>query len=542
MFEPQTRGVCDPTVPRVLIVDGHNSHTTTKFLDHAQKHNIIVICLPPHTTHYLQPCDVALFGPLSKAWQAEVQKCYDAGLSVTRYNLIEVYARAREVAFKVDTIITAFRKTGIWPPNRYALPAEAYLTAAATSNRMNLPIPLELIGENPTPTSVDPTLPATSATSSDMSSPPTPPPSSPQSSSSDLVTDDSTTANETDSQPPSDVPPAAPHSEVNIVGFDASAEQLTRPKTLSANDINIPSTMRASAVPKPPSASAEPAEMWAALKEAINVANEMAKFIDTSIAVTKLAVEENERLRMQNQSKENRPQKRWLNTKARVLTREDQLEAIRKDEDDREKAAEEKRERAARKRGKVTGTTGSGKGRKGRKRQQDKDESEEDELVWSDGARDDDGDSTESEDDGNYIPAPTRTRRAVSQTTPLTVSETQSDSSVAALNDASPEPAGNAAGGPARVTRSATRAANALAGGTSYTTTEESNANLLVPPASLTSRSDVPSSTAALPAAPSQASVITRRLRHRPAIPEVEEIDEDDFFIRNPALHSRRRR
>lgn len=54
----------------LLILDGHNSHCTYKFIALAEKHKIEVICLPSHTTHALQPCDVGVFGPLATTWKA----------------------------------------------------------------------------------------------------------------------------------------------------------------------------------------------------------------------------------------------------------------------------------------------------------------------------------------------------------------------------------------------------------------------------------------------------------------------------------------
>jgi DDE superfamily endonuclease len=139
VFEPQSRKTSNPNVPRLLIIDGHNSHTTVKFLEYAHEHNIIVLCLPPHTTHYLQPCDVGVFGPLSRSWKAEVERSFNKGIPITRYNLIETYAKARLSSFKHTTIESAFRKTGIWPPNPAAIPAEAYGPSQANSTRAILP-------------------------------------------------------------------------------------------------------------------------------------------------------------------------------------------------------------------------------------------------------------------------------------------------------------------------------------------------------------------------------------------------------------------
>jgi hypothetical protein len=58
----------------MLILDGHNSHLTFGFLDYAFKNRILVLCLPSHTTDFLQPLDVALFGPLQHAYAQEVNR------------------------------------------------------------------------------------------------------------------------------------------------------------------------------------------------------------------------------------------------------------------------------------------------------------------------------------------------------------------------------------------------------------------------------------------------------------------------------------
>ena len=53
---------------RLLIVDGHSSHVNLKFLDYADRNRIIILILPPHSTHHLQPLDVGLFSPLARAY------------------------------------------------------------------------------------------------------------------------------------------------------------------------------------------------------------------------------------------------------------------------------------------------------------------------------------------------------------------------------------------------------------------------------------------------------------------------------------------
>ena len=49
--------------PRLFIFDGHNSHLSYKVAKAAYDNNIHILCLPPHTSHALQPLDLACFKP-----------------------------------------------------------------------------------------------------------------------------------------------------------------------------------------------------------------------------------------------------------------------------------------------------------------------------------------------------------------------------------------------------------------------------------------------------------------------------------------------
>jgi hypothetical protein len=52
-------------LPRILVLDGHESHLTGQFFHIHIKRDIHPICLPAHSIHIFQPLDVGLFGPLS---------------------------------------------------------------------------------------------------------------------------------------------------------------------------------------------------------------------------------------------------------------------------------------------------------------------------------------------------------------------------------------------------------------------------------------------------------------------------------------------
>ena len=59
----------------LLIVDQHGSHVTLEFLILAQDYKIVILALPPHSTHKLQPLDVGLFAPIAQYYGQELMKC-----------------------------------------------------------------------------------------------------------------------------------------------------------------------------------------------------------------------------------------------------------------------------------------------------------------------------------------------------------------------------------------------------------------------------------------------------------------------------------
>ncbi|KAH8913926.1 DDE-domain-containing protein, partial [Atractiella rhizophila] len=62
IWEEETRQ--DDGKWRLLLMDGHGSHLTIDFLQYALDHHVLPFCLIPHTTHLVQPLDVALFSSL----------------------------------------------------------------------------------------------------------------------------------------------------------------------------------------------------------------------------------------------------------------------------------------------------------------------------------------------------------------------------------------------------------------------------------------------------------------------------------------------
>jgi hypothetical protein len=60
-FEPATREKAAGQY-RLLICDGHDSHISTEWIAHCMDNNIVLMLLPPHSSHLTQPLDVGVFG------------------------------------------------------------------------------------------------------------------------------------------------------------------------------------------------------------------------------------------------------------------------------------------------------------------------------------------------------------------------------------------------------------------------------------------------------------------------------------------------
>ena len=65
-FNPFTKHLVE-TGPVVLFFDGHYSHLSIALIKRARQLGIHLFCLPPNTTHILQPLDVGVFGPVNSA-------------------------------------------------------------------------------------------------------------------------------------------------------------------------------------------------------------------------------------------------------------------------------------------------------------------------------------------------------------------------------------------------------------------------------------------------------------------------------------------
>ena len=67
-FYPSVKHLLE-TGPVVLFFDGHFSHMSINLIKKAHSLGFHLFCLPPNTTHILQPLDISVFGPMKQQWR-----------------------------------------------------------------------------------------------------------------------------------------------------------------------------------------------------------------------------------------------------------------------------------------------------------------------------------------------------------------------------------------------------------------------------------------------------------------------------------------
>ncbi|KAF8251780.1 DDE-domain-containing protein, partial [Wilcoxina mikolae CBS 423.85] len=102
----------------LLLLDGYGSHCTKEFLDFCDDHYIIPFCLPPHTTHLLQPLDVVCFQPYKYFHAEAVDAATRTGCSdFDKLEFLTALTSIRQQIFKLTTVLSAFHQTGLIPFN-----------------------------------------------------------------------------------------------------------------------------------------------------------------------------------------------------------------------------------------------------------------------------------------------------------------------------------------------------------------------------------------------------------------------------------------
>ena len=127
--------------PVMLVLDAHGFHISLTLVTTARHHNTIIFCLPPHTTHILQPLDVSCFRTVKREWgrilkNYKTERCEAV---VSKKSFPSLLKQLWEASLHPEHLVSGFRAAGIHPLNSKAIaweklqPSLPYANPSSTS-------------------------------------------------------------------------------------------------------------------------------------------------------------------------------------------------------------------------------------------------------------------------------------------------------------------------------------------------------------------------------------------------------------------------
>jgi hypothetical protein len=91
---------------------------SAKFKDLCKENNIYTLCMPPHSSHLLQPLDVGCFSPLKLAYGGEIKGLMRCHINhITKLEFLLAFKAAFYKTFTESNICLGFRATSLVPFN-----------------------------------------------------------------------------------------------------------------------------------------------------------------------------------------------------------------------------------------------------------------------------------------------------------------------------------------------------------------------------------------------------------------------------------------
>ena len=111
--------IVDISKPNLLIMDGHNSHITYTASKFCHDDYIILLCLPPQTTHALQPLDVGVFKALKNTWRDILKTWFrETRLTVVDKSVFPKLFKKLYDKLNESWACTGFKASGLFPVDR----------------------------------------------------------------------------------------------------------------------------------------------------------------------------------------------------------------------------------------------------------------------------------------------------------------------------------------------------------------------------------------------------------------------------------------
>ena len=118
----------------LLILDNHETHASLAAIDVAKENGVILLTLPPKTSHKLQLLDVSCYKPFKTANSRAMDNYMRShpGKAITIYDIPEFVSHAQLHGLTAQNIVSGFQRTGIYPFNQDVFCETEFEPAAVT--------------------------------------------------------------------------------------------------------------------------------------------------------------------------------------------------------------------------------------------------------------------------------------------------------------------------------------------------------------------------------------------------------------------------
>lgn len=113
---------CVEERPILLIFDGHKTHLDPNLINMAILNNVVILKLPRHTSHTLQPLDLSVFKSLKTRWDNKLttfQRTH-MGQKIPKHEFSDIVCSIWKET-NPEIIKSGFHKGGIYPLNNQAV-------------------------------------------------------------------------------------------------------------------------------------------------------------------------------------------------------------------------------------------------------------------------------------------------------------------------------------------------------------------------------------------------------------------------------------
>ena len=117
-----------PERPVVLVFDGHGSHISLEIVKTARENGVIILKLPPNTTHVLKPLDVGVYGPAKTSWEKVLIAFagQNLGSALKKEKFPCLIKQLWESGFGEQNVKSGFAHCGLCPFDPCAIPSSIF--------------------------------------------------------------------------------------------------------------------------------------------------------------------------------------------------------------------------------------------------------------------------------------------------------------------------------------------------------------------------------------------------------------------------------